>query len=70
MHNASLPLWSARSVVKGKFQRRLNFGKRSALQAKNREAVFQAQFREDLRYWVETDRKTAIRACKLIEATE
>ena len=33
-----------------------------------REAVFQPQFREDLRYWVETDRKVAVRAFDLIEA--
>ena len=33
-----------------------------------RDAVFQPEFREDLRYWVETDRKTALRAFDLIEA--
>ena len=32
-----------------------------------REAVFQPEFREDLRYWVETDRKTALRALRLVE---
>jgi len=31
------------------------------------EAVFHPQFRQDLRYWVETDRKIAIRAFELIE---
>ena len=31
------------------------------------EAVFQAEFRQDLRYWVETDRKVALRAFELIE---
>lgn len=35
---------------------------------KNREAVFQPEFIDDLRYWVETDRKTALRAFDLIEA--
>jgi toxin YoeB len=30
--------------------------------------VFQPEFREDLRYWVETDRKIALRAFDLIEA--
>ncbi|MBW1939933.1 MAG: Txe/YoeB family addiction module toxin [Deltaproteobacteria bacterium] len=35
---------------------------------KQREAVFQPEFREDLRYWVETDRQTALRIFKLIEA--
>ena len=36
--------------------------------AKTRAAVFQKEFREDLRYWVETDRKTAIRVLELVEA--
>lgn len=35
---------------------------------KQREAVFQQEFREDLSYWVETDRRTALRIFKLIEA--
>jgi len=35
----------------------------------NRNAVFTSQFREDLTYWVATDRKTALRAFKLVEAT-
>ncbi len=34
----------------------------------HREAVFQPEFREDLRYWVQTDRKIALRAFQLIEA--
>jgi toxin YoeB len=38
------------------------------LKAKLRESVFQPEFREDLRYWVETDRKVALRAFDLIEA--
>ncbi len=33
-----------------------------------RAAVFQPEFREDLRYWVGTDRKVALRAFTLIEA--
>jgi len=33
-----------------------------------REAVFQPEFRDDIRYWVETDRKIALRAFTLIEA--
>ena len=32
-----------------------------------REAVFQPEFIEDLQYWVETDRKTSLRAFKLIK---
>jgi toxin YoeB len=38
------------------------------LSKKERTAVFQSEFIEDLRYWVETDRKLAIRAFDLIEA--
>lgn len=30
--------------------------------------MFQVEFRDDLRYWVETDRKVALRIFKLIEA--
>ncbi len=35
----------------------------------NRNAVFTSQFREDLTYWVTTDRKMALRVFKLVEAT-
>ncbi|MEM7588089.1 MAG: Txe/YoeB family addiction module toxin [Acidobacteriota bacterium] len=35
---------------------------------RQREAVFQPEFREDLRYWVETDRKKALRVLDLVEA--
>jgi toxin YoeB len=37
-------------------------------QKSDREAVFQPQFREDLRCWVETDRSVALRILLLIEA--
>ena len=33
-----------------------------------RESIFQPEFSEDLKYWVETDRKTALRIFQLIEA--
>jgi toxin YoeB len=33
-----------------------------------RAAVFHAEFREDLAYWVRTDRKVALRALDLVEA--
>jgi len=33
-----------------------------------REAVFHAEFRDDLRHWVHTDRKIALRVLQLIEA--
>jgi len=38
------------------------------LKTKLRDTVFQPEFREDLRYWVQTDRKIALRAFDLIEA--
>ncbi|MCJ7603123.1 MAG: Txe/YoeB family addiction module toxin [Desulfobulbaceae bacterium] len=38
------------------------------MRSKHREAVFQPEFRDDLRHWVETDRKVALRAFDLIEA--
>ena len=33
-----------------------------------RVAIFQPEFREDLRFWVKTDRKTALRILDLVEA--
>ncbi|HEX9637369.1 MAG TPA: Txe/YoeB family addiction module toxin [Acidobacteriota bacterium] len=33
-----------------------------------REAVFQPEFLDDLRWWVETDRRIALRALELVEA--
>ena len=33
-----------------------------------RDAVFQPEFHEDLRYWVETERRTALRVLHLVEA--
>jgi toxin YoeB len=38
------------------------------LKSKQRDTVFQPEFREDLRHWVESDRKVALRAFDLIEA--
>ena len=35
--------------------------------SKDRSAVFQPEFIEDLKYWVKHDRKTALRAIRLIE---
>lgn len=32
------------------------------------EAVFQPEFREDLRFWIRTERKTALRALDLVDA--
>ena len=35
---------------------------------KTRWAVFHPEFRDDLRYWVRTERKTALRVLDLVEA--
>jgi toxin YoeB len=42
--------------------------KNSVKKEVGRGAVFHPEFREDLKYWLETDRKTALRAFSLIEA--
>jgi toxin YoeB len=34
----------------------------------DRDAIFHPEFRQDLRYWVDSDRKVAIRVFELIEA--
>ncbi len=34
---------------------------------KDRDAVFQPEFREDLEYWIKADKKTALRAFRIIE---
>jgi len=34
----------------------------------DREVVFHAEFRDDLRHWIRTDRRLAIRALDLVEA--
>lgn len=33
-----------------------------------REAIFQPEFREDLRHWIHNDRKIALRVLELVEA--
>ena len=38
------------------------------LPAAKRDAVFHPEFRQDLRYWVENDRKVALRILELMEA--
>lgn len=37
-------------------------------EAPKKDSVFHARFREDLRYWVQTDRGVAVRAFELIES--
>ncbi|MEM6286212.1 MAG: Txe/YoeB family addiction module toxin [Bacteroidota bacterium] len=39
-----------------------------AKQDARRQAVFASEFREDLRWWVKTDRKVALRVLDLVEA--
>ena len=41
---------------------------RSTPTRRKRAAVFQPEFVEDLRYWVKTDRKIALRALDIVEA--
>jgi len=36
--------------------------------SKHRDAIFQQEFREDLEFWIETDRKIALRVLALAEA--
>lgn len=43
-------------------------GKSEPRQRKERVAAFHPEFVEDLRHWVETDRRVALRAFDLIEA--
>lgn len=40
----------------------------SQTQPPQREAVFQPEFLEDLRYWVQTDHRMALRVLTLVEA--
>ena len=35
---------------------------------KQKESVFQPEFRDDVKYWVKTDRKTSLRIFQLIES--
>ncbi len=42
--------------------------KPAAPSSAGRAAVFHPEFREDLHFWVETDRKTALRILNLVEA--
>ena len=38
------------------------------MRSKDRIAVFQPEFREDLRHWGQTDRRVALRVLELVEA--
>ena len=41
---------------------------RDSLKPRRRDAVFQAEFLEDLRHWVQSDRRVALRALDLVES--
>ncbi len=43
-------------------------GKSEADHPTRREALFEREFLDDLRHWIETDRKTALRVLLLVEA--
>lgn len=45
----------------------MDLSKQTKSEIKNRDAVFHPEFREDLEYWIKTDRKTALRAVRIIE---
>ncbi len=42
--------------------------KNEAIASARREAVFDRDFLEDLRFWIETDRKAALRVLQIVEA--
>ena len=46
----------------------MNCASRLGLAQKKRDAVFQPEFIQDLRYWIKTDRQIAIRVLSLVEA--
>ena len=46
----------------------MNCASRWGLAQKKRDAVFQPEFIQDLRYWVKTDRHFALRVLSLVEA--
>jgi len=41
--------------------------KKDRSEKKQRDAVFHSEFIEDLRYWVQTDRKIALRVLRIVE---
>jgi toxin YoeB len=49
----------------------MNLKKNSDLKSKskkNRSTIFHSEFRDDLSYWVKTDRKVALKILELVEA--
>jgi toxin YoeB len=69
MPSACWPRCTALSAKKASQNRwRNSAGSWALAPTGEREAVFQLEFRQDLRYWAETDRKTALRVLELVEA--
>ncbi|RJQ65415.1 MAG: Txe/YoeB family addiction module toxin [Desulfobacteraceae bacterium] len=66
--NGCSPPLTAPSNARVSRLRQKRSARKPALRSKHREAVFQPEFRDDLRHWNETDRKVALRAFDLIEA--
>ena len=46
----------------------MRWGSKGSTASLRREAVFHPEFREDLRSWVENDRRVALRVLELVEA--
>src|ERR1017187_1801212 len=64
------PRFGARNLGKASPGLWTSCGGRSSLnRAANRQAVFHQEFREDLPYWVRSERNTALRILELVEAT-
>ncbi|MBI4320349.1 MAG: Txe/YoeB family addiction module toxin [Chloroflexi bacterium] len=55
-------------MARGSKDRGRHQGEAGDVTRHEREAVFHPEFREDLRHWVETDRRVALRALDIIEA--
>lgn len=45
----------------------MDLSKQRKRKPKDRDAIFHPEFREDLEYWIKTERKTALRAFRIIE---
>jgi toxin YoeB len=69
MPNDFSPRCDVRRIAREELSHLRNCGARWALsRSAEREAIFHPEFRQDLRYWVETDRKVAVRVLELAEA--
>lgn len=70
MRNACLQPFDARNAGNRSPLQWQNSGKRCWVQREaKRAAIFQPEFRDDLRFWVKSGRSTALRVLDLVEAT-